>query len=44
MTYDLSLGLSWPPSVVRQLTIADLQGLARAADRRERRSKRKGRR
>jgi hypothetical protein len=43
MIYDLSLGLSWPPDVVRRLTVDDLKGLARAADRRERRSK-KGRR
>ena len=29
MIYDLSLGLGWPPSVVRELTVDDLRGLAR---------------
>jgi hypothetical protein len=43
MIYDLSIGFSWPPSVVRELTVDDLVGLGRAADRRDRRSKRKGR-
>lgn len=38
MTYDLSLGLGWPPDVVRRLTVRDLQGLAKAGDRRERRA------
>lgn len=43
MIYDLSLMMSWPPSVVRELRVDDLVGLARAAERRDRRSKRKGR-
>jgi hypothetical protein len=41
MTYDLSLGMGWPPDVVRRLTVRDLEGLGRAADRRDRRAKRK---
>lgn len=40
MTYDLALALGWLPSDVRQLTVADLEGLGRAADRRNRRAKR----
>jgi hypothetical protein len=42
MIYDLSLALGWLPRDVRELTAADLEGLTKAADRRERRSKRKG--
>jgi hypothetical protein len=41
MIYDLSLGMSWLPRDVRELTTADLDGLARAARRRDARSKRK---
>lgn len=44
MTYDLSLGLGWPPAVVRELHVRDLEGLAKAADRRDRRAKAKGKR
>jgi len=44
MIYDLSLGLGWTPDVVRQLRVRDLEGLGKAADRRDRRAKaRKGR-
>ena len=43
MIYDLSLSLGWLPADVRQLTMSDLDGLGRAARRREARS-RKGRR
>jgi hypothetical protein len=43
MIYDLALGLGWLPRDVRQLTAADLVGLAKAADRRERRAKAKRR-
>lgn len=38
MIYDLSLALGWPPEVVRRMTLADLRGLGKAADRRDRRS------
>lgn len=41
MTYDIALALGWLPSEVRTLTIRDLRGIARAADRRDRRAKRK---
>lgn len=41
MIYDLSLGMGWPPDVVRQLHVRDLEGLGRAVDRRDRRAKRK---
>lgn len=44
MIYDLSLGLGWPPDVVRQLHVRDLEGLAKAADRRDRRSRAAGKR
>lgn len=40
MIYDLALGLGWLPRDVRELTVADLEGLTKAADRRERRAKR----
>ena len=42
MIYDLSLALGWLPANVRQLTMSDLDGLGRAARRRDARSKRKG--
>jgi hypothetical protein len=38
MIYDLALSTGWLPSDVRRLTVADLVGLARAAERRERRA------
>lgn len=41
MIYDLSLALGWLPSQVRQLTAADVAGLTKAADRRDRRAKAK---
>jgi hypothetical protein len=42
MIYDASLALGWLPADVRQLTVADLDGLGRAARRRDARSRRKG--
>jgi len=39
MTYDLSLATGWHPDEVRRLTVDDLDGLRRAADRRDRRAK-----
>lgn len=44
MTYDLALALGWLPRDVRQLTMADLVGLAKAADRRDRRARAKRKR
>jgi hypothetical protein len=43
MTYDLALALRWHPTDVRRLTVADLFGLSRAAERADRRAS-KGRR
>jgi hypothetical protein len=40
MIYDLSLSLGWLPKDVRELTLSDLDGLGRAARRRDARSKR----
>jgi hypothetical protein len=40
IVYDLSLGLGWLPRDVRELTVEDLEGLTKAAHRREARSKR----
>lgn len=40
MKYDLALGLGWLPSQVAQLTLDDIRGLGKAADRRDRRAKR----
>jgi hypothetical protein len=39
MTYDLALTMGWLPRDVRALTVTDLVGLTRAADRRDRRAK-----
>jgi hypothetical protein len=39
MTYDLALALGWTPAQVRELTLDDVRGLGRAADRRARRAK-----
>jgi len=43
MTYDLVLSMGWLPRDVRELTLEDLEGLNRAARRRDSRA-RKGRR
>jgi hypothetical protein len=40
MIYDIALGLGWLPRDVRELTTADLDGLAKAARRRDARAKR----
>lgn len=40
MTYDLALALGWLPRDVRELTLDDLKGLGKAADRRAQRAKR----
>jgi hypothetical protein len=43
MIYDIALSLGWLPRDVRELTLSDVDGLSRAARRRDARSKRKGR-
>jgi len=39
MIYDLVLGFGWLPDDVRRLTLADLDGMGKAARRRDARSK-----
>jgi hypothetical protein len=39
MIYDLSLAFGWLPRDVRALTVTDLEGLSKAAERRDARSK-----
>jgi hypothetical protein len=39
MIYDLVIAYGWLPRDVRELTAADLEGIGRAAERRERRAR-----
>lgn len=43
MIYDLALALQWLPDDVRRLRMRDVEGIAKAANRRDRRAARKGR-